>query len=219
MIKALVIKELREVYWIAAVALVLYLATVSALIGVEPFRRLAPTWRPQAPFAGETFVIPFALLSALFAVALGLRQSAWEGGHGLYLFLLHRPLRREAIFLTKLAAGAGLLLLCAAVPVLWYAAWAATPGHHPSPFSWSMTGQAWRLYLATPLLDLGAFLSGLRPAHWFGTRLLPLVAAAGGAVFLVVVPWWWLVGLPAAALLDAAFVVTICLVGRTRDYS
>jgi hypothetical protein len=219
MIRALVIKELREVYWIAAVAVAAYLVAVSAQIGAEPFAQLAPAARTQAPLVGPSFVVAFGLVSAAFAAALGLRQSAWEGGRGLYLFLLHRPLRREAIFLTKLATGTALLLVGGGGPLLWYVVWAATPGHHPGPFAWSMTGQAWRVYLLTPLVYLGAFLSGLRPADWLGTRLLPLAAGAGLAAVLVAVPWWWLVGLPAAAILGTALVAAICHVARTRDYS
>lgn len=218
MLRALVIKELREVYWIAAVAAAAYLVAVGAQIGAEPFARLAPMARWQAPFVGQSFVLAFGGVSAAFAVALGLRQSAWEGGRGLYLFLLHRPLRRETIFLTKLATGAALLLLCAGGPLLWYVVWAATPGHHPGPFAWSMTGQAWRVYLLAPLVYLGAFLSGLRPADWFGTRLLPLAAGAGLATVLVLVPWWPL-GLAAGAAAYAALVAAVCQVARTRDYS
>jgi hypothetical protein len=219
MIRALVVKELREVYWIAAVAVAAYLVAVSAQIGAEPFAQLAPAARAQAPLVGSSFVVAFGAVSAAFAAALGLRQSAWEGGRGLYLFLLHRPLRRETIFLTKLATGAALLLVGGGGPLLWYIAWAATPGHHPGPFAWSMTGPAWRVYLLTPLVYLGAFLSGLRPGDWLGTRLLPLAAGAGLAAVLVAVPWWWLVGLPAAAALGATLVAAICHVARMRDYS
>jgi hypothetical protein len=218
MIRALVIKELREVYWIAAVAVAAYLVAVSAQLGAEPFARLAPMARWQAPFVGTSFVAAFGGVSAAFAVTLGLRQSAWEGRQGLYLFLLHRPLRRETIFLTKLTTGAALLLLCAGGPFLWYVVWAATPGHHPSPFAWSMTGQAWRVYLLTPLLYASAFLSGLRPADWFGTRLLPLAAGAGLGTVLVFVPWWQL-GLAGGVALYVALVAAICSVARTRDYS
>src|SRR5437867_2133155 len=82
-------------------------------------------------------------------------------------------------------AGDVLLFLCSVPPVLFLAWWAVTPGHHPSPFLWSMTDQTFRLILATPLLYLGAFLSGLRPARWWGTRLLPLACAYVAAVLTI----------------------------------
>ena len=45
-------------------------------------------------------------------------------------FLMHRPMSRTAIILTKLLPGAGLLLACTRLPILIYAAWAATPATH-----------------------------------------------------------------------------------------
>ena len=121
------------------------------------------------------------------AIALGLKQSAWEVGEGTYYFLLHRPATRRFIFGTKLAVGAGFVLIVGGLLVLLYAMWAATPGNVATPFYWSMTGPRWQLWLCMPLLYLGAFLSGIRPARWFGTRLMPLVAAAAGAFVCVVI--------------------------------
>ena len=99
-----------------------------------------------------------------------------------------------------------------------YAWWAAVPGHHPSPFEWSMTGRAWRLVFLMPLLYLGAFLSGLRPARWFGTRLLPLVAAAVFLLLLNILPWW-LLSFLLAVLLYGMLAANVCYVARTRDYA
>ena len=43
-----------------------------------------------------------------------------------------------------------------------------------------MTVPAFQIWLLMPLVYLGAFASGIRPARWFGSRLLPLV---GGGAF------------------------------------
>ena len=72
--------------------------------------------------------------------------------------------------------GAGLYLAFSAVPILVYAWWAATPGTHAGPFEWSMTLPAWQLWLSITAIYLAAFLVGMRPARWIGSRLLPLVA-------------------------------------------
>jgi hypothetical protein len=216
--KALAWKELREVFGITVIALAVYLALVINAMGGKVF-----DWVPGMPQG--TMGIPFLdggftefhyLISALFAMALGFRQSAWESSRGTFLFLLHRPLRRETVFLTKLAMGMAVLLLCASLPVLLYAWWALLPGRHPAPFEWSMTGPTWRKTLLLPLLYLGAFLSGLRPARWFGTRLLPLLAAL--LILLAVLnelPGWWPLGLVLCGLLIA----NICYVARVRDYA
>jgi hypothetical protein len=64
---------------------------------------------------------------------------------------------------------------------------------------------------------LGAFLSGIRPARWFGTRLMPL-AAAGFATFLIVMsPWWWLTA-AALAFCASILVVSIFYYAQQRDY-
>jgi hypothetical protein len=81
-----------------------------------------------------------------------------------------------------------------------------------------MTGFAWRLCFLMPLVYLGAFLSGLRPARWFGTRLLPLAACGLLTAFLATLAWWWPVGFPLAVLTYALLVLAICHVARTRDY-
>jgi hypothetical protein len=219
--KALALKELREVFGIAAAALGAYLALTANVMGAKVFDwvPIMPRGPEPVPFAGGGFADFFALVSFAFALALGFRQSAWESARGTYLFLLHRPLGRGRIFLTKLAVGAGVLLACGGVPVVVYAAWAALPGHHAGPFAWSMTGPVWRLLFLMPLVYLGAFLSGLRPARWYGTRLLPLAAAVLLLVALSAMPHWWRLGLPAALVLAGLLVANICYVARVRDYA
>jgi hypothetical protein len=219
--RALAFKELRELAGIAAVAVAAYLALVVNLMGAKIFNWMPgmPEGTQEVPFTGQGFWQFFALVSAVFAVALGFRQSGWESAKGTFLFLLHRPMSRRAIFLIKLATGIALLLLSASLPIVLYAWWAALPGHHLSPFTWSMTEPAWRLALLMPLLYLGAFLSGLRPVRWFGTRLLPLLGSAGLLVLFSSLPWWWSVSFPLAMLLYVLLVANIDFVARVRDYA
>jgi hypothetical protein len=83
-----------------------------------------------------------------------------------------------------------------------------------------MTEPAWRMALLMPLLYLGAFLSGLRPARWFGTRLLPLVAAVTVLSLLGgVLPWWWAVSFPVTVALYGLLIANTCFVARVRDYA
>jgi hypothetical protein len=218
--RVLALKELREVLGITAAALACYLALVASLMGAKVFDWVPsmPHGTSEVPFTGMDFLTLFELVSVLFAIALGFRQSAVEAARGTFLFLLHRPLSRERIFLIKLAVGIGLLLGCASMPIVLYGTWAAMPGHHPGPFDWSMTGLAWHMTLLTPLVYLGAFLSGLRPARWFGTRLLPLLAALLLQITMLTEPWLR-VRVPLALLLYGLMVSTICYVARTRDYA
>ena len=64
------------------------------------------------------------------------------------------------------------------------------PGKHASPFFWWMTATAWEAWGVIAIVYLAAFLAGIRPARWFGTRLLPL-AAGGVLAALLRLPMFW----------------------------
>jgi ABC-type transport system involved in multi-copper enzyme maturation permease subunit len=226
MIRALVLKELRETRLFAALALGLYFVYVSKLTGrwdrlLTPLVGWAPGMsgeKPDVPFVQGNFLSVYVCIGVALAIALGFRQSAWEPNQGTALYLLHLPLSRRAIYLTKLLTGLGLLLLCTLLPVVAYATWAAMPGTHQGPFEWSMTGEAFRSWLLMPLAYLGAFASGIRPARWIGSRLFPLVGAAIPALFAFIVPFWWLVAVPSLLLVAAMLVSDIFLEAETRDF-
>src|SRR5262245_40855924 len=220
MYRALFVKELREVAVIGLIGLALLLIFVSGLVALPLF-----SWFPlvqsdssRIPFVAPAFLEYFGFCGAALAIALGIRQSLWEDLRGTAAYLLHRPMSRSMIFGLKLAAGIVTAGLATAIPFALYAWWAATPGHHPSPFDWTMTDPAFRWWLSLPLLYFGSFLSGIRPARWFGTRLLPLVAAAFITFSIQFLPRWWWAGLPALLLLDAAMLSAIFWVSRTRDF-
>jgi ABC-type transport system involved in multi-copper enzyme maturation permease subunit len=219
--KALALKELRELRGIIAFALVAYLILVARMIGVKAFDFLPglPQDMESVPFLSGEFLSYFMVLAALFAMALGFRQSAWESSQGTYLFLLHKPVARQAIFATKLAVGVLVFLGCSAIPIALYGWWAATPGQHSSPFHWGWTVTAWWIAVLSSLLYLGAFLSGLRPARWFGTRLLPLAAAILLLVFLSQLSWNLWMQVPAILFTAMAFLCVIRFVARVRDYA
>src|SRR5690348_3770910 len=126
MIKALAFKELRELLGLAGLGLAACLVVVAMLVGIQPFAGWLHLDRLGTPFQ-QRVSTPYIIVGGRLAIALGFRQSAWEAGRGSFQFLLHRPVRRETIFLTKLAAGAGLFLVCTGLPLVLYAFWAATP--------------------------------------------------------------------------------------------
>jgi hypothetical protein len=215
MYKALVLKELRENAWMAAVALVAYTFLLLTLTGFDLWTM---RWYPvqRIPFEDVRFLIWSIVISAVFGTLLGIRQSWWESVRGTSVFLLHRPIARRAVFATKLAAGAVLFLSATGLPLLVYALWAAWPGTHASPFSWSMTATCWLYWLAMTVVYVAAFLTGLREARWFGSRLFPLVSAA--LPLMVISETSWTVGLLIAIGADALFSWAILWVGVDREY-
>lgn len=216
MVKTLVIKELRECAAITALAV---LAMGYALASLMLLRLLL--WQTVGdrtfPFVYDGANFYFSFIVGGLAVALGLKQAAWEDVRGTYHFLLHRPMCRSRIVQVKLATGATILLVFAGVAIVLYALWAATPGKHASPFYWSMTEHAWVGWIEMPIVYFAAFLSGLRPGRWFGTRLLPLVTGIACALLLDELPWRWLVP-PLSLAMCVVLVVGILHVARERDY-
>jgi hypothetical protein len=174
MIKAMIWKELRESGGILLLALVAFLFIATANMNIE---FLPWSGENAFPLYGQDFFIGFGWIAAILAITLGLKQSLGEAIHGTYPFLFHRPVGRGWLLGMKLAVGLASSLICGAIPILILAWWAATPGTHASPFQWSMTLEACQMWAGMPLLYLAAFLSGIRPGRWLGTRLLPLVAA------------------------------------------
>jgi hypothetical protein len=71
--------------------------------------------------------------------------------------------------------------------------------------------------MTLPVVYLGAFLSGIRPGHWFGSRLVPLVAAIFIAIASASLPFAWLTAL-ISLIAMVAFAVGIFYYIDRRDY-
>ena len=188
---ALVAKELRLAAGVAVLASVAFLCIVARLMNVAGFGWMQPFVETRisvpVPFLRDGFQGPFTVITLLMAVGLAVLQTSSESRGGAWLFLLHRPVSRRAILLSKLTVGLSVLLVCSALPIVVYALWAAKPGTHPSPFEWSMTNETWRQWWSMTPPYLGTLLTLLRPARWFGTRLLPCVDGCSRIVRRVVV--------------------------------
>jgi len=201
MLKALAIKELRESAGLIALAVLVIFFHLSSLTDSN-------SWYP---FVGQQHLFFQGFFVGLLAMALGLKQTAFEIHQGTFKYLLHRPISRRTVFVVKLLVGGAAILAVGACFILLYGRWAATPGNHPSPFFWSMTWPSWKLLISLLLIYLGSFLCGLRTARWFGSRLTPLVIAVLSVIVVNVNAnlWWWhslIIGLGTAiALLLAIF--------------
>ncbi len=219
MLIRLALKEVRETIWIAAAALAVYLFFVMMATGLGPLAGMSSGRDALAPFVDLETVMGLAVVGMCLPAGLGLQQTVGESVRGTFQFLLHRPPGRTRLIGTKLLVGSGVCLVVSAVPVLLYVWWAATPGNHACPFEWRMTAIAWKVWIAMPTVYLGAFLAGIRPGRWHGTRLLPLPTAGVSALLIPLFPCWLVTGLPAVVILDALLVTNILFVARTRDFS
>lgn len=217
MFRAMVLKEWRETRGIALLAMAAYVVVIWWQLTVLKSRA------DTIPFVTDGFMIAYVVVSAALAAALGLRQTLGESVVGTYPFLYHRPATRQWIIGVKLFMGLAIYLACAVVPVVVYGVIAASPGVHASPFFWATTLPAWMAWLIVTVVYFGAFLSGIRPARWFFSRLFPLVGA-GLAAFLPALLYNDLAHGPPAVLIivvlmDVWGVATILFMARSRDYA
>lgn len=218
MLSALTLKELRESAGLAAVGLAGLVFLVLTSMGGNPLFVLMSSGRPGTiPFIYGDFTWQLAITAGVLAIALGFKQSLGDLRSGAHQFVLTRPVTRHNVYLTKISVGLALHLLIAALPVVIYSIWAATPGTHASPFAWSMTIPTWLTWAATSLVYLGAFLSGLRSAAWMGTRLAPVIAASAAALLCVALSP--IVGLVIVIVGDLLLVMLILSVADSRDFS
>src|SRR5262245_34471219 len=183
MTRALTYKEIRESLGVAAIGLIALLLIPASSSGHSPAPSLWQEQPGQIPFVSDSFNSRLGMVAFAFAAALGFWQATRDFRGDAQLFLLQRPVSRSRVYSVKLAVGLVVYLVCVGVSILAYAAWAAAPGNHASPFTWTMTAPAWTIWLAMSAVYFGAVLSGIRPAAWLGTRLAP-VAAAGAIAFV-----------------------------------
>lgn len=220
MLKALVLKELRELAPIAAIALAVYAFLVANRTGVE-FIFWTSGNSNDIPFVSDGFTEPFILVSLAFGLALAMKQTLGESWRATWLWLLFRPVSRGEMIMVKLATGLSLYLVCSALPIVWYSCWAALPAKHASPFYWSMTVETWEAWFITGTLYLAAFWCGLWPARSLGPRWMPFVGtgimifAGCGLLSLISSTAVWLIPVAFAGLIAS----NILFVTRTRDFS
>jgi hypothetical protein len=218
MIKSLVWKELRELLPVIVAAIAAECFLIGGLLRLGNHQ--------QGYSRGELEVIwPFLYTTAvLYAVVSGLWQAGREALGGHYQFLLHRPLRREAIVGTKITFGAIACLLVVGAPLVWFAVWANRVVRDPRIADFSMP--AWSLCAGILILYVAAFLSGLRPGRWYGSQFFPLLAGIVLYILHQVVaddPYLpaslWVPWLMFGLAIEFFFVIAILHVGRTRDFS
>lgn len=229
MVRALVLKELKESAWIwltAAAAyaiLALDVMRVPLLTGFA--RRLTMGYDASVsiPFVNSQIAQGLGCITGAFAICLGVWQSFGETWRGTFPLLLHVPMARKRLVAWKVILGVALALGLPVLALLAMSLWAAMPGTHASPFEWSMTEFCWRICFTAPLFYLGGFVTGLYPAHWLGTRLFPLLLAALIVAMLLIASeahslplWIFAIAILAA---EGAFIIVLGRIVRTRDFA
>jgi hypothetical protein len=218
---ALLSKELRECGLYAGLALLAQIHYLGAGMDLPLIPFLDSGRGQEIPFLysySGNRETTFVLIAIITAIVLGLHQTLWESWRQTTLFLLHRPMPRSQILLGKLLAGVLLLLAVTALPLLVYCLWAATPGTHASPFFGGMTEPWWRAVGVGLVCYFGAFLTGLRPAYWLGSRTWPLITALVLSLGLKLMPLGPSLAYPGLLVLMVCLVISILDTARRREF-
>ncbi|BDI34463.1 hypothetical protein CCAX7_65140 [Capsulimonas corticalis] len=174
-VRATLWKELREnARWALLAA-----AALLAGIAHEALESRGGVFYTLKDFLGVWTGVETAMAVTPMFVAAGIAfvQIFSEKRRDQWAFLIHRPASPTALFWGKAAAGLGLYFAATGGALLAVALWAATPGHLPAPFDIHLLAPGARSILGGVLVYFGALLTALRPARWYGSRILPLALA------------------------------------------
>ncbi|MFC1757562.1 hypothetical protein ACFL2H_02180 [Planctomycetota bacterium] len=217
--RALAIKELRDVSLIVAASMFAFLVWAASVVGAQlPW--LGVRQNVMIPFLTGEVVGPLTIIATATAIGIGLRQSTCVLDDSSSQFLLHRPLERWRLIAFKLFIGSGIVCSLSVVTVALLCSWAAFPGNNPAPFEIWMTVPAWIAIACVTVVYQAAFLSGLRPANWFGTRLFPTIGILPVAFGIGVLSHWYLVpGILAVIAMNWILWIAIRNLADSRDYA
>ena len=182
----LITKELRSLSRVIALALLADGWMLSELTGQTHWVRGDIELQPGFALAQTEWLIWFGFLLASIASVLGFSMSLDDGLRGTWAFALFRPVSRRAYIGAKLLVGAVVTLVLAMLPVVVYSIWVERPGNLGAPFHWSQLQPAIEACGWSVVIFLGAFLSGIRPAKWWWSRLWPLVTTVTLGM------WFWM---------------------------
>ncbi len=186
MYRALVFKELRELWWTGAVAFLVMGTVVWSEIGPSIDLETLAAIRhdiTQVPFRSDDMQLAVTGVACGLAVALGVWQTLGESVRGTWRFLRARPIPFTHLLLIKMASGLGILFVSTGMPFAVYLTWAASEGWHASPFEWQMAAPTFFGWTGSVAVYLAAFLVGIRQARWYGSRLWPAVPV--GVLFML----------------------------------
>jgi ABC-type transport system involved in multi-copper enzyme maturation permease subunit len=135
-VKKIILKELREGAKVAllALAVLIFLLTVIYRQYGADLQEMNLAGSPLGQAMAQA-----GYFCAIFGTVLGWLQIRAEKHRDLWAFLVHRPMTRTAILVSKIVAGLCLYTLGAGLPLLGFVILVWTPGHVATPFEWGMT--------------------------------------------------------------------------------
>ena len=196
--KPLILKELREQFRVAAVAMAV-LMTMLLMHFASYGSRLHQGIRSMSTLSGESLqplmhpelLMQIAAFCGLFGVLLGWLQIRAEKHPDLWAFLVHRPLPRSVILRGKVIAGLLLYAVAAGVPLLAWVLVLRIRGIVAAPFEWGMALPSVAIFLSGIVYYFSGLLTGLRRAKWYASRGFGLGLALLVSFAVFILPEFW----------------------------
>lgn len=214
MFKSMLKKEATELAAPFAVA-VIALGTL-VVNGVFDRRRL-----PRGEWMlDDDFVYPFLIISLCLAAAMGLVQSLSEDVQGTWRYVLSFPGGWRRILKLKLACGFTVWLCWGCVVIALCFLGMSCELHSPAsgPLQ-ELFDPVLRILVCVPVVYLGTFLTALRRANWFFSRLMPALGVLACWFILPYLPAWWIVAPLVTAGLGAVLIMLMFYVASSRDFA
>lgn len=170
----LIRKELRSSAWVVVLGLAAFGWLFAEMTGTP----MLVGRNDQAHQRLGSGVIGFWLIATGFAGLLGLLMASEDSRRGTWQFVLFRPISRRRYVVAKLIAGAVIVVLMTGAPAIAFMAWASKPGRWLVPWDWSYAQIPVETMGWSVVVFLGGFLSSMRVASWWWSRLWPLATVA-----------------------------------------
>ncbi len=205
--KPLIQKDLKENLKVALIGLLIfslillqsYRSSVTALMSLLEGRNPGQNTVVQ-PLLVTNLLTAAIFFCSIFGAVLGWLQTRNEAHTDLWAFLIHRPITRTEIFLSKSIAGLCLYIFATALPLAVLVAVVLIPGHVAAPFEWAMVLPLVSIFLLGVPFYFAGLLTGLRRARWYVSRAFGLGLAIIAALLVFGMPEFWqsLIGLAVA---------------------
>ncbi len=196
--KALIRKDLKENLKVALIGVVIfslillqsYWSCITALVSLLQGRNAGGNTVLQ-PLLVTGLLTEAAFFCAIFGAVLGWFQTRNEAHTDLWAFLVHRPVTRTEIFLSKSIAGLCLYVFATALPLAVLVAVVLVPGHVAAPFEWAMVVPLVGVFLLGLPFYFAGLLTGRRQARWYVSRTFGLGLAIMAAFATFGMPEFW----------------------------
>ncbi|MGZ0174169.1 MAG: hypothetical protein ACKVHE_32085 [Planctomycetales bacterium] len=210
---------LRKESVVVAGPLLLAVVALSVLVGdavYESRRRPAPQgdWMLDGDL-----VYPFLMGSVCLAMTIGVLQCVTEETQGTWRYAHAFPGGWRQILKLKLACGAVTWIVWSGMAIsICLLGIGLDKGSEGEPLG-KLFDPMLRTLVSVPIVYFGGYLTALRPARWYATRLLPGLGVVPCWFLVLYLPSWWVVAPLVTVAFSALLIGVIFHIAETRDFA